>query len=57
MFEQRVQAAKYKYGHDEYLIQLLKRALNGEVVDMIYVMQELPKSWEKFQDAAIHFNK
>jgi hypothetical protein len=57
MFEQRVWAAKYEYGHNKYLIQVLKRALNREVVDMIYVMQELPKSWEKFQDAAIHFNK
>jgi hypothetical protein len=48
MFEQRVRAVKYKRGHDEYLIQLLKRALNREVVDMIYAMQELPSSWEKF---------
>jgi hypothetical protein len=29
MFEQRVWAAKYEYGHDKYLIQVLKKALNG----------------------------
>jgi hypothetical protein len=57
VFEQRVGAAKYAYGHDAYLIQVMKRALNTEVVDMVYAMQNLPSTWEGFRDAAIRFDK
>jgi hypothetical protein len=57
LFEQRVRAARYESGHNKYLIQVMKKALNVEVVDMIYAMQDLPSLWEKFQDVAIHFDK
>jgi hypothetical protein len=57
VFEQRVRAAKYAYRHDAYLIQVMKRALNTEVVDMVYAMQNLPRTWEEFRDAAIRFDK
>jgi zinc knuckle protein len=57
VFEQRVRAAKYAYGHDAYLIQVMKKALNTEVVDMVYAMQDLPRTWEEFRDAAIRFDK
>jgi hypothetical protein len=48
MFKQRVRAAGYEKGHNEYLIQIMKRALNTDVMDMVYAMQNLPDSWEEF---------
>jgi hypothetical protein len=57
MFEQRVRAVNYEHGHHKYLIQVMKKALNGEIVDIIYAMQDLPSSWENFRDVAIHFDK
>jgi hypothetical protein len=48
VLEQRVRAVNYEHGHDKYLIQVMKKALNVEIVDMVYAMQDLPDSWEKF---------
>jgi hypothetical protein len=49
LFEQRVRAARYESGHNKYLIRVMKKALNVEVVDMIYTMQDLPSLGRSFE--------
>jgi hypothetical protein len=43
MFKQRVRAVNYEHGHNKYLIQVMKKALNVEIMDMVYSCRQ-PKS-------------
>src|SRR6266849_11067530 len=57
MFEQRVLRAGYEEDHDDYLIQVLRKVLNREVVNMIFTMENLPDTYQRYKKVALKFNK
>ncbi len=57
MFDQRVMRAGYEDDHDDYLIQVLRKALNRDVVNMIFTMEDLPDTYERYKKAALKFDK
>ena len=57
MFDQRVMRAGYEEDHDDYLIQVLRKELNREVVNMIFTMEDLPDTYKRYKKAALKFDK
>src|SRR5712692_9515923 len=55
MFNQRIMRAGYEEDHDDYLIQVLRKVLNQEVMNMIFTMEELPDTYERYKKVALKF--
>ena len=49
--------AGYEEDHDDYLIQVLRKALNREVVNMIFTMEDLPDTYKRYKKVALKFDK
>lgn len=55
-FEQQVRAAGYQDGHDQYLIELLERALKPSIVSKIYGQETVPDTYEEWKSKAIRLD-